>query len=305
MSLKRPTRLPVKVATVHSLQQAMNSLTVPAYPRTPIILQQVPEHGMVNLQLSPSLERERFRRNEDWNNLQRVIVGLFQKKEATLVPGELSNLHDNIRNILVSKAGPFIFDYYKQELLPRGMIILREEIKREEGDTLLKMLEITWQHFFKKILPSLESILYLIKVKENLTIRQTALVSFRDIILLKIKMEEALASVNYAVTPGIKHMLLILQGVNDSCPPNKNKLKLESMLARVVVPFLGFKGLYDGGEEPIVTSMEPIIAAKRKSLDWRRISRPLSIQPQQAETLTELFLTAVRKQQNSSTQSSF
>lgn len=104
---------------------------------------------------------------------------------------------------------------------------------------------------------------------------------------------------NYKVSPGIKHMFLILQVVNDTYPPNKNKLKLESILARIINPFLGFRGLYHGGSEPVIPSMEPSIASRRKSSDWRRISRPLSVQSQQVETLTELFINALRKQENS------
>ncbi|XP_023212321.1 proline-rich protein 5-like isoform X2 [Centruroides sculpturatus] len=289
MSLKR---LSMKSSSVHYMQNSINSLASPAFPRTSSLLQQVPEYGIVTLDIASSLDRQHtFRKNQDWNNL-------FQQKDV-MNPGELFSLHENIRNILGSKTGPFIFDYYKQELLPRGMIILRENIRLEEGEKLLVMLEEIWNYFFKKILPALEAILYLIKTKEILTVRQTALVSFRDFILLKIKIEEALQKVNYKVSSGIKHMFLILQGVNDSYPPNKNKLKLESILARIINPFLGFRGLYQGGSEPVIPSMEPAIAARRKSADWRRISRPLSVQPQQVETLTELFINALRKQENS------
>ncbi|XP_022237986.1 proline-rich protein 5-like [Limulus polyphemus] len=111
-------------------------------------------------------------------------------------------------------------------------------------------------------------------------------------------MEDALSSEVIEVTPGVKHMLLILYNVNDTFPPNKNKLRLESLLARVIVPFLGFKGLYYGESEPVVESSEPELIARRRSSDGsRRISRPLSIQPQQVDTLNEMFLKAIRKQQ--------
>ncbi|KAM7308436.1 proline-rich protein 5-like [Ixodes scapularis] len=96
-------------------------------------------------------------------------------------------------------------------------------------------------------------------------------------------------------------MILILYNVSDSYPPTKTKLKLESLLARLVSPFLGFQGLYlQGHPEPVIKSSEPEIAARRKSADGvplpRKLSRPMSSQPRQIETLHELFLTALRKQ---------
>lgn len=55
------------------------------------------------------------------------------------------------------------------------------------------------------------------------------------------------------------------QNVSDSYPPTKTKLKLEVLLARLLDPFLGFQGFYEGKPEPTVKSAEPEVAARRKS----------------------------------------
>lgn len=131
--------------------------------------------------------------------------------------------------------------------------------------------------------------------------RQAFLVAFRDVVVTKLDLEDLLNAGSRDLVPDlIKHMLFILYNVNDSYPPSKAKLKLEGLLARIVVPFLGFQGIYEGGPEPTVKSTEPEVAARRKSADGvplpRKLSRPMSSQPRQIETLHELFLTALRKQ---------
>lgn len=55
----------------------------------------------------------------------------------------------------------------------------------------------------------------------------------------------------------------LFQGVNDSYPPNKNKLRIENIAAQVCSPYLGYNGLYEDGEIT-VPSNEPMLAAKRR-----------------------------------------
>lgn len=134
-----------------------------------------------------------------------------------------------------------------------------------------------------------------------MTVRQAFLVVFRDAVVTKLDLEDLInEETRHEVPEGIRHMLLILYNVSDSYPPSKTKLKLEGLLARLLVPFLGFQGLYEGTPEPTVKSAEPEVAARRKSADGvplpRKLSRPMSSQPRQIETLHELFLTALRKQ---------
>ncbi|XP_076324338.1 proline-rich protein 5-like [Tachypleus tridentatus] len=237
-------------------------------------------------------------RKIDWDVLQKATVGLFQRQKPVLEAGELAKLHETIRKLQNSYAGPFIYEYYKQKILSKGMDILRERIRQSKGRRLMRSLEEVWENTFVNILPLLDAVFFLVKTREGFTIRQTTLAAFRDKVVLKLNIEDALFTETAEVPSGVKHMLLILYNVNDAFPPNKNKLRLEPLLARTVVPFLGFKGLYCGKPIPSIESSEPQLIARRRSSDGgRRISRPLSIQPSRLDTLNEMFLTALRKQQ--------
>ena len=55
------------------------------------------------------------------------------------------------------------------------------------------------------------------------------------------------------VPPPIHQMLLILQGIHDR-PVTENTMLLERLVAKVISPYLGMLGLYDGGTEPEVRS---------------------------------------------------
>lgn len=92
-------------------------------------------------------------------------------------------------------------------------------------------------------------------------------------------------------------MVLLIQGIMDTFPPSKSKLRMETITASVVSPFMGYKGVYENYDNrlPVVTSSEPELNAVHRQQDMRRISRPLSVQPKQMETLNELFMSALRK----------
>ncbi|XP_076337803.1 proline-rich protein 5-like isoform X3 [Tachypleus tridentatus] len=231
-----------------------------------------------------TLETAVLIRKQDWNTLHIFIIRLFQKKQSSLESGELALLYEIIRVIYISRniqntqAVCFIFDYFKKQLLTKGMIILREDIRQNiVGGNLLKLMEETWEDFFNKILPLLDACM----------------------VHVKVLLSSAISSATDVIPHGIKHMLLILQNVKDQYPPCKNKLKLESLVAKVVTPFLGFTGLYYDGEGPVVLSKEPqLVTRQRLSDGGRRISRPFSLQPKQLETLNEMFLSALCKQKD-------
>lgn len=61
----------------------------------------------------------------------------------------------------------------------------------------------------------------------------------------------------------LKAKLFTFQNVNDSYPPCKNKLRLESLCAQICSPFMGYIGLYENGQL-LVTSNEPAAFAKRR-----------------------------------------
>jgi hypothetical protein len=118
----------------------------------------------------------------------------------------------------------------------KGMIILREPVKEETGHELLQNLAKLWEHFFSNILPLLQAIFYPIETL-NCSVRSLTLISFRDIVVLKTKLEDALMEKDVFVPPRIQQMLLVLQSIRSN-PPSENFIKLESIVALVVSPYL-------------------------------------------------------------------
>lgn len=123
-----------------------------------------------------------------------------------------------------------------------GMIVLREAIKEKKGNELLERLGDVWTSFYKNILPMLLAIFYPIQ-EQGTTIRAVTLIGFRDMVLLKTKIADALEPGSKA-SPEIKQMLLVLASVHDGPPPSDNYLRLEQLVARVISPYLGSKGLH-------------------------------------------------------------
>lgn len=163
------------------------------------------------------------------------------------------------------------------------MIVLREAIKEKKGNELLDRLADVWTSFYKNVLPMLLAIFYPIQ-EQGTTIRSVTLIGFRDMVLLKTKIADALesAATNTTassgtsntttsatttiakVSPEIKQMLLVLSSVHeDSNPPSENYLKLEKLVERVVSPYLGTGGLF-------VNAPKTALLFKRNSIDQQR-----------------------------------
>ncbi|CAN2391731.1 Proline-rich protein 5 [Pristimantis euphronides] len=123
------------------------------------------------------------------------------------------------------------------------MVILRDKIRFYEGQKLLDSLAETWDFFFSDVLPMLQAIFYPVQGKEP-SIRQLALLHFRNIITLNLKLDDALSRPRARVPPSIIQMLLILQGVHESKGVSEEYLNLESLIQKVVSPYLGTYGLY-------------------------------------------------------------
>ena len=240
--------------------------------------------------------------SQDWIGVENAVLEVFQESGAILLRSDtLANVHENVRNLLESNIGSFVYDRFKSQMLKKGMAILRDKINGSHHfmDGLCQL----WSQFFSNILPALDCILFRVKSKCGLTIRQTTLIAFRDEIIFKTSFEENL---NYlvnqrkAISSDIRHMLLVLQSVYESYPPTKNKTHIEALTALLISPYMGYKGLfidYDN-KEPVVVSREPMLNAKRRSIDIllsQSGSRPLTVQPKQLETLNELFASAIRK----------
>ncbi|XP_013384932.1 proline-rich protein 5 [Lingula anatina] len=241
-----------------------------------------------------SLPHEGFgSRNEYWNRVQSAIVTVFQQKRID--PLELPEILEIVRDLVKSDVGPFIYEFYRDQLLKKGMVILREKIKHYRDKELLYHLGELWNKFFREILPLIQAILQPIQTKE-LSIRQVTLLGFRDIVLLKTEFE-ACVGAGFEIPPAVTQMLLVLQRLRESLPPTENFFKVESLLAQIVDPYLGVRGYYEGGSEPIIpATVVPEVLLRSKSSgdilgEMRKskpqMHRPLSMQHPASRVLSQ------------------
>ncbi|XP_021257485.1 proline-rich protein 5-like isoform X2 [Numida meleagris] len=142
------------------------------------------------------------------------------------------------RRLLKSELGSFITDYFQNQLLAKGLLFIEEKIKLCEGEDRIDILSEIWDHYFTETLPTLQAIFYPVQGQE-LTIRQIALLGFRDLVLLKVKLEEILPLVQTKLPASIVQMLLILQSVHEPDGPSESYLQLEELVKQVVSPYLG------------------------------------------------------------------
>ncbi|XP_029010768.1 proline-rich protein 5-like isoform X2 [Betta splendens] len=133
----------------------------------------------------------------------------------------------------------------QNQLLTKGMVILRDKIRFYEGQKLLDSLAETWDFFFCDVLSMLQAIFHPVQGKEP-SVRQLALLHFRNTIVLSVKLEDALSRPRARVPPSVTQMLLILQGVHEPRGVNEDYLRLESLVQKVVSPYLGTHGFYSG-----------------------------------------------------------
>uniref|UniRef100_A0A8C6Y8W2 Proline rich 5 n=1 Tax=Naja naja TaxID=35670 RepID=A0A8C6Y8W2_NAJNA len=186
-------------------------------------------------------QHQRACSNATWNSIQNGVIAVFQRKG--LADHDLYNLNEGVRQLLKTELGSFFTEYLQNQLLTKGMVILRDKIRFYEGQKLLDTLAETWDFFFSDVLPMLQAIFYPVQGKEP-PVRQLALLHFRNIITLNIKLEDALSRSRARIPPSIVQMLLILQGVHESKGVTEDYLKLETLLQKVVSPYLGTYGLY-------------------------------------------------------------
>ncbi|KAH9504720.1 Proline-rich protein 5 [Bulinus truncatus] len=199
-------------------------------------------------------------RTEILQTISSSIIHLFQRKP--LKDNELGILQEHVRFLINSEAGGLVQEYYKDQLLRKGMIILREKIKNEQGFELLKQLGETWDYFFKEILPILQAVLYPLtsSLSKDETVRSLTLLAFRNIVVLKVSIKEALDSVSKVEYPAnIAQMLLVLQSIQDNVFLSENQFLLEKLVARVICPYLGQRGVYEGSPDPMIkVKLKPI-----------------------------------------------
>ncbi|XP_032360697.1 LOW QUALITY PROTEIN: proline-rich protein 5-like [Etheostoma spectabile] len=186
-------------------------------------------------------QQRRAGTNATWNSIHNAVISVFQRKD--LGENELYALNEGVRQLLKTELGSFFTEYLQNQLLTKGMVILRDKIRFYEGQKLLDSLAETWDFFFCDVLSMLLAIFYPVQGKEP-SVRQLALLHFRNIITLNLKLDEALSRPRARVPPSIIQMLLILQGVHESKGVTDDYLRLESLIQKVVSPYLGTHGLY-------------------------------------------------------------
>ncbi|KAM9381163.1 proline-rich protein 5-like isoform 2-T2 [Phaethornis superciliosus] len=177
--------------------------------------------------------------NSAWHRVQTAVINVF--KGGGLQKNELYTLNENIRWLLKSELGSFITDYFQNQLLAKGLLFIEEKVKLCEGkysEDRIDVLSEIWDHYFTETLPTLQAIFYPVQGQE-LTIRQIALLGFRDLVLLKVKLEEILPLVQTKLPASIVQMLLILQSVHEPTGPSEGYLQLEELVKQVVSPYLG------------------------------------------------------------------
>lgn len=144
------------------------------------------------------------------------VIAVFQRKG--LPDQELFSLNEGVRQLLKTELGSFFTEYLQNQLLTKGMVILRDKIRFYEGQKLLDSLAETWDFFFSDVLPTLQAIFYPVQGKEP-SVRQLALLHFRNAITLSVKLEDALARTHARVPPAIVQMLLVLQRSTSCAAP--------------------------------------------------------------------------------------
>lgn len=161
---------------------------------------------------SPTLDRKisAAARNEDWVAISTAVTTLFHRKK--LENFELYSLTEKVKSVKGDIGPDMICILYKESILMKGMIILREDVKEKTGTTLLEKLADIWKHFFCEVLPLLQAVFHHLTPPDGQSLRDIALVSFRDIVLLKTKLQEAFeGDTSVHVPPRIIQMLLVIQ----------------------------------------------------------------------------------------------
>ena len=160
------------------------------------------------------------------------------------------------------------------------MIIVRFSIKDKKGKSLLDQLSDAWDQFYSTALPEIMAIFIPLAESVN-EIRQLTLLGFRDSVLLKTKIEEVLEN-GQSISPHLKQMLLMLASVHESKPPSENYMRLETLIVKVIRPYLGVKGYYPSfDDEKVKADLNARSSARMSPRKTKEVSK---IQPSIDET---------------------
>ncbi|XP_076854044.1 proline-rich protein 5-like isoform X2 [Brachyhypopomus gauderio] len=168
----------------------------------------------------------------DMNSIYSAVIKVFQGRELQM--NELYCLNESIRWLLKTEMGSFIKEYFQNQLLNKGFLFIFEQVQHE-GERQLFLLANEWLRFFSETLPALQAIFYPL---QELTVRQMALLGFRDLVLMRLPVEDLLPTSLPLLPTAITQMLLVLQGVHDPRGSSMEYYRLEKMLEMVVSPYL-------------------------------------------------------------------
>ncbi|XP_037390199.1 proline-rich protein 5-like [Pygocentrus nattereri] len=174
------------------------------------------------------------RRVHSLSSMPLPLLPQLQSGSSTLQDSSVSDMN---RWLLKTEMGSFIKEYFQNQLLNKGLRFILEEVLLYEGESQLFFLADVWLRFFSEILPTLQAIFYPLQGQE-LTVRQMSLLAFRDLVLMRVPLEDLLPT-NLSLLPtSIRQMLLVLQGVHEPRGPSVEYYRLEKMLEMVVSPYL-------------------------------------------------------------------
>jgi hypothetical protein len=163
------------------------------------------------------------------------LTRLFQLRKLPDLAAELPVINDKLLKLSKSNIGPLLGEFCQEQLFKKCMIILREDMREETGTALLDKLSNVWIQFYTSILPTLQAFFAPIQLK-GLSIRALALLSFRDIVVLKTSIRDAVQDAP-VISSEIKQMLLVLQSVHKT-PHTEQFYELQSLVSKVIHPYL-------------------------------------------------------------------
>ncbi|XP_030621137.1 proline-rich protein 5-like [Chanos chanos] len=204
----------------------MGSFRRPRFMSSPVLTDLARFHAS-----SPTLQ---LSNTSVWNSVQTAVIKVFHG--GGLQANELYTLNESIRWLLKTELGSFIMEYFQNQPLNKGLSYILESIQLYGGENYLQTLSEMWVRFFTEILPTLQAIFYPVQGQE-MTVRQMILLSFRDVVLLKLPLEDHLHT--SPLPPAIPQMLLVLQGVHEPNGPTEQYYLLERLVEMVVSPYLG------------------------------------------------------------------
>ncbi|XP_002154848.1 proline-rich protein 5 isoform X1 [Hydra vulgaris] len=192
-------------------------------------------------------------RNESWKYIQEYINVLVNNDENNndkrIQVLQLDVANEKVRNLLKLDQPKQILDYYQNTILNLGMIVLRFSIeeKRKKLKDILLCLSYAWDYFYSITLHEIMAI-FIPLGTSVFEVRDITLLAFRDLVLLKIGIEQVLEN-GQIISPHLRQMFLVLAGIHESKPASENYMRLEALVVKVIRPYIGEKGYYPPFEE--------------------------------------------------------